>query len=589
MEEEEQKKENKPVTLPPRSPANSIMAIVKKIGLRTLAWVGVYLLGYFDFSIAWMVTPLVLSVVRDQWKKEKKNRLAAAREAALSNEQAMVEARLNTDELPSWVFFPDKERAEWLNNIIKQLWPYVNEYVRNTLFQTVEPAVEEALKGYKLSPFKFERDRVFLGQVPPRITGIKVYTNTNVSRKEIIMDVDIVYASDLEIVFKIKGISAKVSDFGLRGMARIVLKPLITEIPLIGGVQVYFLKPPEIDYNLGGVAGALEIPGLSQIVERIIIEQIKNFLVLPNKFSMPLVQSIPNKVLKCPDSAGVLRVKMIQAKDLVDLDGLGFGKSDPYVILTVGAHTFKLDTMLNTLNPVWEKNNVFDFPIEVVQGQELLMEFYDDDDRQDDEFMGRAKIQTHIVAERGHIEARWIDLIDGEKNQGQVQVSLSWLKVTADSAVVKKCENHDNAKGLVHLYIDSCQGLVNPRDPSYSPSPMVRIISPRQNDRSQQSWPKYNTQDPIIEQGFVNIITRPFTDELRIDVLDTGGKKDKVLGSCTINVWRDLVDQPGMEQPLRPWVLKGNLPNAKIVMSASLRGLLPAVTSPRKNLTPPEV
>jgi hypothetical protein len=35
------------------------------------------------------------------------------------------------DELPSWVYFPDKERAEWLNNIIKQLWPNVNNYVRS--------------------------------------------------------------------------------------------------------------------------------------------------------------------------------------------------------------------------------------------------------------------------------------------------------------------------------------------------------------------------------------------------------------------------------------------------------------------------
>ena len=405
MEESEDKSDSKLVTLPPRSQSGSVMKIIKKIGLRTLAWLGVYLLGYFDYSVAWLVTPLVLSVVRDEWKKDKRNRLAAAREAALSNEQAMVEARLNMEELPSWVFFPDKERAEWLNNIIKRLWPYVNEYVRNTLFQSVEPAVEEALKGFKLSPFKFERDRVFLGQVPPRITGIKVY-DTNVSRKEIIMDVDIVYASDLEIVFKIKGISAKVSDFGLRGMARIVLKPLINDIPLIGGVQVYFLKPPEIDYNLGGVAGALEIPGLSRIVERIIIEQIKNFIVLPNKFSMPLVETIPNKVLKCPDSAGVLRVKMIQAKDLIDLDGFGSGKSDPYVILTVGAHTFRLPTVLDTCNPVWDKDNVFDFPIEVVHGQELLMEFYDDDSRKDDEFMGRAKIQTNLVAERGHIEVR---------------------------------------------------------------------------------------------------------------------------------------------------------------------------------------
>ena len=38
----------------------------------------------------------------------------------------------------------------------------------------VEPAVESALSGFKLSGFKFDRERVFLGQVPPRVTGIKV-------------------------------------------------------------------------------------------------------------------------------------------------------------------------------------------------------------------------------------------------------------------------------------------------------------------------------------------------------------------------------------------------------------------------------
>ena len=273
MEEDTENKDEGPVTLQPRQASSTIASYAKKLGVNTLACISVYLLGYFEFSVAWMIPPLMLSVLQRQWKKDKRNKLAAAREAALTNEQAMIEARMNAEELPSWVFFPDKERAEWVNSILKQLWPYVNEYVRNMLFNTVEPAVESALKAYKLTPFKFERKRVFLGQVPPRITGIKVY-DTNTSRKEIIMDLDIVFASDLEIVFKVKRISAKVSDFGLRGMARVVLKPLISKIPLIGGVQVYFLKAPEIDYNLGGVAGALEIPGLNKIIEGIIIEQV---------------------------------------------------------------------------------------------------------------------------------------------------------------------------------------------------------------------------------------------------------------------------------------------------------------------------
>ena len=109
------------------------------------------------------------------------------------------------------------------------------------------------------------------------------------------------------------------------------------------------------------------------------------------------------------------------------------------------------------------------------------------------------------------------------------------------------------------------------------------------NDKSQQSWPKYNTHDPIIEQGFVSLVKRPYTDELRIDVIDTAGKKDEVLGSCTINVWRDLVEQPGLEQPLRPWILKGSYPGSKIVMSASLRGLLTPESSPRKKPDPSQV
>eukprot|EP00090_Calanus_glacialis_P017269 TRINITY_DN26933_c0_g1_i7.p1 TRINITY_DN26933_c0_g1~~TRINITY_DN26933_c0_g1_i7.p1 ORF type:complete len:1127 (+),score=330.64 TRINITY_DN26933_c0_g1_i7:171-3551(+) len=584
-ENTEKQDEAPPVTLQPRHSSNPIVSMAKKLGLRTLAWIGVYMLGYFDFSVAWMITPLLLSVMRDQWKKDKRNKLTAARESALSNEQAMIEARMNVEDLPSWVFFPDKERAEWVNSILKQVWPYVNDYVRHTLFNTVEPAVESALKAYKLTPFKFERERVFLGQVPPRITGIKVY-DTNTSRKEIIMDLDIVFASDLEIVFKVKGIPARVSDFGLRGMARVVLKPLISQIPLVGGIQVYFLKAPDIDYTLGGVAGTLEIPGLNKIVERIIIEQVKNFIVLPNKFSMPLVNTIPNKVLKCPDSAGVLRVKLMRASDLVNKDGFASGKSDPYIIMTVGAHTHRVPTINDTCNPHWDLT--YDFPIEVVQGQELLLEFYDDDDRQDDEFLGRAKIQTSVVAERGYIEGYWVDLVDTES--GKVQVTLSWLPVIDDSSTVKTAAKHakpndDSAKGLVHIYIDSCSGLFNQRDPTYKPSPMVRLIS--NHEKSQQSWPKYYTNDPIIEQGFVMLIRAPYTDEIKIDVIDTASKKDDVIGTCTIRIW-SLIEQPGMEYTLQPWLLKGNSPDAKIVMSASLRGLLPPQCSPRKGQRPTE-
>ena len=146
--------------------------------------------------------------------------------------------------------------------MLQQLWPNVGRYVRNLINDSIEPAVKSALEGYGFGGFKFEK--VVLGRIPPRITGIKVYEK-NIARDEIIMDLDLVFASDCDIKFGVKKMTAKLQDLSLRGLVRVVLKPLITDIPLIGGVQVYFLTPPEVDFDLGGIANVLDAPGIYSI------------------------------------------------------------------------------------------------------------------------------------------------------------------------------------------------------------------------------------------------------------------------------------------------------------------------------------
>lgn len=48
-------------------------------------------------------------------------------------------------------------------------------------------------------------------------------------------------------------------------MLRVVMKPLITKIPLVGGLQIFFLNNPSIDFNLVGVADVLDMPGFRLI------------------------------------------------------------------------------------------------------------------------------------------------------------------------------------------------------------------------------------------------------------------------------------------------------------------------------------
>lgn len=196
------------------------------------------------------------------------------------------------------MYFPDVERCEWLNKLLKQVWPNANHYARALVKETIEPNVAEALSNYKMSGFRF--DRIILGSIPPRIGGVKVY-DKNVDRNELIMDLDLFYASDCDINFYLAGMKGGIKDFQIHGLVRVVMKPLIPTMPLVGGLQIFFLNNPTIDFNLVGALDLLDIPGLSDILRKVIVEQIAAIMVLPNKLPITLSDQVPQQILKMPE------------------------------------------------------------------------------------------------------------------------------------------------------------------------------------------------------------------------------------------------------------------------------------------------
>ncbi|CAF5082504.1 unnamed protein product, partial [Rotaria sp. Silwood1] len=132
-------------------------------------------------------------------------------------------------ELPSWVLFPDIERAEWINRIIKQAWPYANRYLDQAVFSDV---LVRLVRGASSTLADFSFEKLDLGEIPPRIEGIKVYTD-NV-RDQIIMDIEAIYTGDAIIKAKLKGIVCGIKNIQFVGDIRIILSPLINTIPLVG-------------------------------------------------------------------------------------------------------------------------------------------------------------------------------------------------------------------------------------------------------------------------------------------------------------------------------------------------------------------
>uniref|UniRef100_A0AAX7VMX2 Extended synaptotagmin-like protein 2b n=1 Tax=Astatotilapia calliptera TaxID=8154 RepID=A0AAX7VMX2_ASTCA len=257
----------------------------------------IYALGYFEFSFSWLLIGLVIFF---WWRRNtggKQSRLSRAI-AFFEQEEQSAKCALTTSDLPPWVHFPDVERVEWLNKTVKQMWPYICQFVEKLFHDVIEPAVKES--NAHLSTFSFTK--FDMGDKPLRINGVKVYTE-NVDKRQIIMDLQISFVGNTEIEVDIK---------------RYYCKAGIKSIQLV-----------DINWTVNS-----------------------NF-----NFSFPSRNKLAK--LRFPMPKGVLRIHFLEAQDLEGKDtflgGLIKGKSDPYGILQIGNQLFQSKTIKESLNPKWNE------------------------------------------------------------------------------------------------------------------------------------------------------------------------------------------------------------------------------------------
>uniref|UniRef100_A0A8C4GR17 Extended synaptotagmin-like protein 2b n=1 Tax=Dicentrarchus labrax TaxID=13489 RepID=A0A8C4GR17_DICLA len=379
----------------------------------------IYALGYFEFSFSWLLIGLVIVF---WWRRNtggKHSRLNRAL-AFFEQEERSVKQSLTTSDLPPWVHFPDVERVEWLNKTVKQMWPYICQFVDKLFHETIEPAVKES--NSHLSTFCFSK--IDIGDKPLRVNGVKVYTE-NVDKRQIIMDLQISFVGNTEIDVDIKRYYCKagIKSIQIHGVLRVVMEPLLGDMPLVGALSVFFLKKPLLDINWTGLTNILDIPGLNGFSDSLIQDIIYSYLVLPNRITIPLVGDVELAMLRFPMPKGVLRIHFLEAQDLEGKDtflgGLIKGKSDPYGILQIGNQLFQSKTIKESLHPKW--NEVYEALVYEHSGQHLEIELFDEDPDKDD-FLGRLdQVLRSVRADRslandGLSSALLVVYLDSAKN-----------------------------------------------------------------------------------------------------------------------------------------------------------------------------
>ncbi|KAM6468929.1 extended synaptotagmin-1 [Liasis olivaceus] len=550
------------------------LAALGAIGRRLLWLLPVYLAGRAGLSVGFVVAGVALYM---GWRSRRlgKERSLQAAELFLGDEEVTMKSAtdlgrsLGRSELPAWVSFPDVEKAEWLNKILAQAWPFFGQYMEKLLVENIAPSIRAS--NTHLQTFTFTK--IEMGEKPLKIIGVKVHTGLN--KKQILLDLNISYVGDVQIDVEVKKFFCKagVKGMQLHGMLRVILEPLIGDVPIVGALTMFFIRRPTLDINWTGMTNLLDIPGLSSLSDTMIMDSIASFLVLPNRLLIPLIPDLHEAAqLRSPIPRGVVRVYLMEAKNLQSKDkyikGMIEGKSDPYAIVRVGTQVFTSKVIDEDLNPKW--NEMYEFIVHEVPGQELEVELFDKDPDQDD-FLGRMKLDFGEVF-RARVLEEWFPLQDG--GQARVHLRLEWHRLMSDDSKLDQVLQWNKtisskpdppSAAILVVYLDRAQELPLKKS-SKEPNPVVQLSI---QDVTRESRVVYNTVSPVWDDAFRFFLQDPTVEDIDIQVKDDN--RQTTLGSLTIHLSRLLsADNLTLDQWFQ---LENSGPNSRIYMKLIMRVL----------------
>uniref|UniRef100_A0A670YIU2 Extended synaptotagmin-1 n=1 Tax=Pseudonaja textilis TaxID=8673 RepID=A0A670YIU2_PSETE len=515
------------------------------IGRRLLWLLPVYLAGRAGLSVGFVVAGVALYM---GWRSRRLNKERSLQTAGkiLGEEEVTVKSAvdlgrsLGRNELPAWVSFPDVEKAEWLNKVRSNCSSVVPSLVKSQL-----------LLFWSLAP------------LVPILLFFLIFSFCDS------------YVGDVQIDVEVKKFFCKagVKGMQLHGMLRVILEPLIGDVPIVGALTLFFIRRPALDINWTGMTNLLDIPGLSSLSDTMIMDSIASFLVLPNRLLIPLIPDLHEAAeLRCPVPRGIVRVYLIEAKNVQSKDkyikGMIEGKSDPYAVVRVGTQVFTSKVIDENLNPKW--NEMYEFIVHEVPGQELEVELFDKDPDQDD-FLGRMKLDFGEVF-RARVLEEWFPLQDG--GQARVHLRLEWHTLMSDVSKLDQVLQWNKtisskpdppSAAILVIYLDRAQDLPLKKS-SKEPNPMVQLSI---QDVTRESRVVYNTVSPVWDDAFRFFLQDPNVEDIDIQVKDDN--RQTTLGSITIHLSRLLsADNLTLDQWFQ---LENSGPNSRIYMKLIMRVL----------------
>eukprot|EP00123_Amoebidium_parasiticum_P009221 comp19334_c0_seq1/m.22252 comp19334_c0_seq1/g.22252 ORF comp19334_c0_seq1/g.22252 comp19334_c0_seq1/m.22252 type:complete len:517 (-) comp19334_c0_seq1:447-1997(-) len=413
-----------------------------------------------------------------------------------------------------------QESAEWLNTMLKQLWPYIDGMVQGIIKNSVEPTMNKKLPGM-LAPAKFEK--CSLGSNPLRIEKVTVHTQRNDS---MLLDMDIVLNGNPDISLSLSGgsIELGVAKLVISGRLCVLMKPLLPVSPLVGAIQAAFINPPTIDLDFTGLGNIADVSFIKSTVHSTIDSVLAGMLVYPNRFLSKLSATVDFFDCYHPPM-GLLRLTVVEGTDFSS-SGVGVFKQKPdvYVKAWLGAEELKTKTVEDEENPKF--NTTKDMLLYDTR-QSIKVEVFDSDVGKDT-FYGGSTFETKDLLANGEM---WITLNTEDEKKPRVKVTGVLHSLTVDKTQAQAALKDGCSMAVAVVLVDGATGLQKTKGARVKVSVGEKV----QETHVFAEGEGIDTTKPTYNKGFTFLL-----DNLNQSVVFDVLSGDDALGSVTIPLTKAL-------------------------------------------------
>lgn len=175
------------------------------------------------------------------------------------------------------------ERVEWFQAMLNALWPSLRSCIeQDILRRVIEPILAGAVRGLHFGD-------THLGDVPPQLHGVRCVAKgpEKAAPTEIHLIFDVgFHPGGFNISLALGPLRAAVSGLAVRGRLCVCLVGLVSRMPVVRGIKVYFTNVPSLSFAFSGLAKALPVP--PEKLKEFILEAIAAKLVLPHAVNINL-------------------------------------------------------------------------------------------------------------------------------------------------------------------------------------------------------------------------------------------------------------------------------------------------------------